>query len=111
MSFVPHNHFRPSDEAAHPTPTPHQDEAAALGRSARSPALAFVGLGLALASAVAVYFDSPTLLLIGVLLAAAAILVSAFAWLRARSHDRPGGVAVAGLVISIITVLVFIVLD
>ena len=36
MSFVPHNHFSPSDEVVHTTPDPHQDEAAALD-SSRSP--------------------------------------------------------------------------
>ena len=109
MSFVPHNHFSPSDEVVHPAPDPHQDEAVALSRAARSPATAFIGLGLALAGAVATY--SPVLLVVGALLAAAAILVSAFAWRRAHRQNRPGGVAVAGLLIGIITILVFIVLD
>jgi uncharacterized membrane protein len=111
MSFVPHNHFSPPDEVVHPAPDPHQDEAVALSRAARSPATAFIGLGLALAGAAATYFASPVLLIVGALLAAAAILVSAFAWRRAHRQNRPGGVAVAGLLIGIITILVFIVLD
>jgi hypothetical protein len=111
MSFVPHNHFSPPDEIANPAPDPHPDEAAALGSAVRRPVSAFVGLGLALAGAVATYFATPVSLVVGVLFAVAAILVSAFAWRHARREDRPGGVAVAGLVIGIITVLVFIVLD
>ena len=109
MSFVPHNHFSPPDEVVHPAPDPHQDEAVTLGRAVRSPASAFIGFGLALAGAVATY--SPVLLVVGALLAAAAILVSAFAWRRAHRQNRPGGVAVAGLLIGIITILVVIVLD
>ncbi len=111
MSFSPHDRFSPSDKAVHPTPDPHQDEALVLDRAARSSVWAFVGLGLALAGAAATYFDSPTLLIVGVFLAAAAIVVSAFAWRKARRVNGPRGVAVAGLLIGIITVLVFIVLD
>jgi drug/metabolite transporter (DMT)-like permease len=111
MSFIPHNHVSPPDKAVHPKPAAHQDEAVTPGRAAGSSVSAFVGLGLALAGAAATYFDSPTLLMAGVLLAVAAILVSAFAWRTARRLHRPRGVAVAGLLIGIITVLVFIVLD
>ena len=79
MSFIPHGHVSPSDKTVHPTPDAHQDEAFALGRVARSSVSAFVGLGLALAGAAATYFDSPTLLIVGVFLAAAAIAGSVYA--------------------------------
>jgi hypothetical protein len=43
-------------------------------------------------------------------LAAAAVFVSAFAWRAARCQRRPSGVAVAGLVVGIISALIVLVL-
>ena len=105
MTDAPHNFFEPSKDVVHPTPDPHQDEAAALAHADRSPASAFFGIALALAGLAVLYFGR-LLLLVAACLAGAAIVVSGFSWLRARRQGRPSGVAVAGLAIGIVTALI-----
>jgi len=108
MAYTPQNVFEPPKDIAHPTPDPHQDEAAALG-ARRSPASAFVGIAIALAGLAVLYVGRP-LLLVAPCLAGAAIVVSAFAWRAASRQRRPSGVAVAGLVIGIVTALIVLAL-
>jgi hypothetical protein len=105
MAYVPHNFFEPPDDTVHRTPEAHQDEAAALARADRSPASAFVALGLALAGLVALYLGS-SFLLVRLLLAAATIVASAFAWRAARRQHRPSGFALASLALGSVAALV-----
>ena len=109
MAYVPHNFFEPPKDSASPAPQAHQDEAAALGRAHRSPALALVGISLALAGLVALYLGS-SFVFVRLVLAAATIAVSALAWRVARRQHRPSGVALAGVGLGVVTALIVVVL-
>ena len=105
MPWTSHNYVQPAKEVVHPTPEPHQDEAAALARADRSPASAFVGMALALAGLASLYFGW-SLVFVASGLAAAAIIVSALAWRRARRQGRPIGVAIGSLVVALVTIAI-----
>jgi len=109
MAWVPHNHFSPADEVAHPTPEPHQDEAAALARADRSPAAAFVAIAFALAGLCLLWFGHRFLPeALGVALAA--LVIAALAWRAARRGRRPAGVALASAVVALVTITLVVVL-
>jgi hypothetical protein len=109
MAWIPHNHFSPADEVVHPTPEPHQDEAAALARADRSPVVAFIAIALALAGLCLLWFGHRYLPeALGVALAA--ILVAAFAWRAARRGSRPTGVALASIVVALVTIAIVVLL-
>jgi hypothetical protein len=107
MPWTPHNYVLPANEVTHPTPEPHQDEAAALARTDRSPAAAFVAVALALVGLGLLWFGH-RLLLEALCLAIAAIVVAALAWRSARHSRRPGGVALAAFVVGLVTIAVVV---
>ena len=107
MSDAPHNFFEPSKDVVHPTPDPHQDEAAALAHADRSPASAFVAIALSGVGAGLLYFGR-SLFLEALCLAAAGIVVAVVAWRQARRSQRPSGVAVGAVIIGLITVAVVV---
>jgi predicted PurR-regulated permease PerM len=109
MPWTPHNYVQPAEETVHPTPEPHQDEAAALARTDRSPAAAFIALALALASLALLWFGR-ALLVPALGVAIVAILVSVLAWSEARRRRRPSGVAIGALVVALVTVAVVVLL-
>jgi hypothetical protein len=108
VAWIPHNHFSPAKEVAHPTPEPHQDEAAALARDDRSPAAAVIAIALAVAGLGLLWFGR-RFLPEALGLSAAAVVVAALARRAAKRSRRPAGVALAALAIGLVTiVLVFV---
>ena len=96
MGYTPHNPFGPPKDEAFPTPDPHQDEAAELGRAYRSPLSAVVAMALALIGLAACWFGA-SFLVVRLVLAGATVMVAAVAWRAALRSHKPAGVAIAAL--------------
>jgi len=105
----PHSPYDVPRDKAFPMPDPHQDDAAALARTYRSPALAVVAVVLAIAGLAAFYWGA-ALLPVHLALGLVTVALSLGAWRVSLRRHRPTGAAVAALGMSLLAVAIALVL-